>query len=76
MRLLLGGYLPFFLSTKQERIVVPLKGPTLLKEVLSNLNIPVSDVYLTILNGELVTLDDTLVNDSDEVRIYPPIDGG
>jgi sulfur carrier protein ThiS len=76
MRLHLGGYLPFFSSTKLERIEVPLKGPSLLSEILSNLGVPVSDVYLTILNGELVTLEDTLVNDSDEVKVYPPIDGG
>jgi sulfur carrier protein ThiS len=76
MRLHLGGYLPFFSTANQEKIEVSLKEPTLLREVLASLNFPVSDVYLTILNGELVTLNETLVNDSDEVRIYPPIDGG
>jgi sulfur carrier protein ThiS len=76
MRLLLGGYLPFFASKHQEQIEVSLKEPARLKEVLFKLGIPVSDVYLTVLNGDLVTLDETVVSDSDEVRLYPPIDGG
>jgi len=76
MRLHLGGYLPFFASTRQEKIEVPLKEPARLSEVLSQLGIPVSEVCLTVLNGKLVTLDETLVSDSDEVRLYPPIDGG
>jgi sulfur carrier protein ThiS len=76
MRLHLGGYLSFFGSARQEKIEVPLKEPARLSEVLSQLGIPVSEVYLTVLNGDLVTLDETLVSDSDEVRLYPPIDGG
>ncbi len=76
MKLKLGGYLPFYASTRQEKIEVPLKEPTRLREVLSQLGIPISEVYLTVINGKLVTLDDTLVSDSDEVRLYPPIDGG
>jgi sulfur carrier protein ThiS len=76
MKLKLGGYLPFYASTRQEKIEVPLKEPTRLREVLAQLGLPISEVYLTVLNGELVTLDETMVSDSDEVRLYPPIDGG
>ena len=76
MKLLLGGYLPFYASKRQDKIEVPLKEPARLSEVLSQLGIPVSEVYLTVVNGELVTLDETMVSDSDEVRLYPPIDGG
>jgi sulfur carrier protein ThiS len=76
MKLLLGGYLSFFSSKRQDKIEVPLEEPRRLSEVLSELGVPVSEVYLTVLNGELVTLDETVVSDSDEVRLYPPIDGG
>jgi sulfur carrier protein ThiS len=76
MKLQLGGYLPFFASSRQEKIEIPLKEPAPLREVLSQLGIPISEVYLTVLNGELVTLNETIVSDSDEVRLYPPIDGG
>ena len=76
MKLLLGGYLSFFASARQDKIEVPLTEPARLSEVLSKLGVPVSEVYLTVLNGELVTLEETMVSDSDEVRLYPPIDGG
>jgi sulfur carrier protein ThiS len=76
MRLQLAGYLSFFGSGRQEKIEVPLKGPARLSEVLSRLGIPVSEIYLTVVNGELVTLGETTVGDSDEVRLFPPIDGG
>jgi sulfur carrier protein ThiS len=76
MRLRLGGYLPFFAAKRQEKIDVPLQEPARLSEVLSRLGIPVSEVYLTVLNGDLVTLDEITVKDVDEVHLYSPIDGG
>jgi sulfur carrier protein ThiS len=76
MRLRLGGYLTFYESTQQEKIDVPLLKPTRLREILAHLGIPASEVYLAVLNGELVSLDETFVSDSDEVRLFPPIDGG
>ena len=47
-----------------------------MSEVLSKLGIPVSEVYLTMVNGELVTLEEITVSDSDDVRLFPPMDGG
>ena len=76
MKLYLGGNLPFFAPKQQKELEVALQEPAGLREVLTKLGIPVSEVYLTVLNGELVTLDETLVCDSDEVQLYPPIDGG
>ena len=76
MKLHLGGYLPFFASAKQEKIEILLKKPARLSDVLLQVGIPVAEVYLTVLNGEQVILDETLVKDSDDVRLYSPIDGG
>jgi sulfur carrier protein ThiS len=76
MKLHLGGNLPFFAPKRQKELEVSVQEPTRLSEVLLQLGIPVSEVYLTVVNGEQVILDDTLVSDSDEVRLYPPIDGG
>jgi len=76
MKLHLGGNLPFFGPKRQKVLKVHLQKPTRLSEVLLRLGIPVSEVYLTVLNGEHVILDETLVSDSDEVRLYPPMDGG
>jgi sulfur carrier protein ThiS len=76
MKLHLGGNLLFFAPKRQKDLDVALQEPTRLRDVLTKLGIPVSEVYLTVLNGEQVVLDETLVTDSDEVRLYPPIDGG
>jgi sulfur carrier protein ThiS len=76
MRLHLGGYLPFFAPRRQDKLEVSLQEAARLSEVLSQVGIPVSEVYLTVVNGELVTLDETMVSDSDDVRLYSPIDGG
>lgn len=40
------------------------------------MGIPVGEVYMTVLNGELVVLDEIVVSDADEVRLYSPMDGG
>ena len=76
MKLHLGGNLPFFAPKRQKDLEIALQEPVRLREVLTKLGIPVSEIYLTVLNGEKVILDETLVADSDEVRLYPPIDGG
>jgi sulfur carrier protein ThiS len=76
MKLHLGGNLPFFAPKRQKELEVALQEPTRLSEVLLQLGIPVSEVYLTVLNGEQVILDETLVTDSDVIWLYPPIDGG
>jgi hypothetical protein len=60
----------------KKNIEVPLHGPARLSDVLAHLGIPVSEVYLIVLNGKQVTLDETRVSDSDEVSSYSPIDGG
>jgi len=76
MKLHLGGNLPFFASERQKDLEIPLQEPARLSEVLAKLGIPVSEVYLTVLNGEQVNMEETRVDDSDEVRLYPPTDGG
>ena len=76
MKLYLGGSLAFHTPTKQPHLEIKLNNKTSLTQVISNLGIPIAEVQLTILNGELVNLDETLVSDFDEVRLYPPVGGG
>ena len=40
------------------------------------MGIPIAEVYMTVLNGELVDMDEIMVSDGDEVRLYSPMDGG
>ncbi len=75
MRIYLGGYLSYY-SGGRRWVQVPLGASQRLKDVLACLNIPAGEVYVTALNGELVDPDQAQVVQSDEVRLYPPVDGG
>lgn len=76
MKLFLGGSLAFHAPEKQPNLEVQLYTRTSLAQVVSNLGIPIAEVQLTVLNGDLVNLEDALVSDHDEVRLYPPVGGG
>ncbi|MES0360073.1 MAG: MoaD/ThiS family protein [Anaerolineales bacterium] len=76
MRLYLGGYLNFYNPQHGNWLVVDINQPSHLKEVLVELGIPVSDVYLVVLNGQLVELSETIVSGEDEVKLYPAVGGG
>jgi sulfur carrier protein ThiS len=76
MKLYLGGSLAFYAPAKQPNLEVQLNIRTSLTQVISDLGIPIAEVQLAVLNGELVNLNETHVSDDDEVRLYPPVGGG
>jgi len=76
MKLFLGGSLAFYAPAKQPNFEVHLNTRTSLVQVLMNLGIPIAEIQLTVLNRELVNLEDAMVSDLDEVRLYPPVGGG
>lgn len=76
MKLYLGGSLAFHSPGKKSILELNLKKETLLTEIMSQLKIPIAEVQLTVLNGELVEMINLIVKDSDEVRLYPPVGGG
>lgn len=76
MKLYAGGLLDFYLPGHRNRVEVNLEGPTRLYEILIRLGIPPGEVQLVVLNGDLVELDEITVSDGDEVKLYPPINGG
>ena len=76
MKLNLGGQLSFYLPGHPRRLEVQLDGPTWLRDVLTNLGIPIAEIYLVAVNGEMVDPQNTLVSQEDEVKLYPPVDGG
>jgi molybdopterin converting factor small subunit len=75
VRIYLGGYLRSF-AAGQSQVEISLLTQTPLKDVLAGLDLPTGEVYLAVLNGRLVDPADTLVADADEVKLYPPVDGG
>ena len=76
MRLYLKGFLSFYSPSRQENIEIPLLENIQLSTLLRSLGIPVSDVYLSVVNGEQVAVEEAVVTETDEVHLYPPIDGG
>jgi sulfur carrier protein ThiS len=77
MKLKLGGQLSFYLPGKPSEVEVKLESPTLLSEVLAKLGVPFGEVYLVVVNGELQSEPKAaIVSQDDEVKVFPPIDGG
>ena len=76
MRLYLGGYLDFYNPDPGNWLEVQLEQPSRLSEVLANFGIPLGDVQLFVLNGDLVEISETLVSEQDEVKLFPAVGGG
>ncbi len=76
MRLHLGGQFSFYFPGHPRHVEVQLEEPARLSDVLTGLGIPVADINLVIVNGELVDPHETLVSHQDEVKLYPPVSGG
>jgi len=76
MKLYASGHLDFYLPQRRSRIELELKEPTRLNELLAGLGIPLAEVHLVVVNGQLVELTEAIVSDGDEVKIYPAVNGG
>ena len=76
MRLYLGGFFSFYVPQRPLWLEVKLESPQPLRKILQQQGIPLPEVALTVVNGELVDVEQAVVTDEDEVRLYPPIDGG
>jgi sulfur carrier protein ThiS len=76
MKLYAGGLLDFYLPGRRSQIVLELKESARLGEVLTGLGVPLAEVHLVVVNGQLVELTETIVSDGDEVKIYPAVNGG
>lgn len=61
---------------RRNRMELELKESTRLSEVLAGLGIPPAEVYLVVVNGRLIELQDAVVSNQDEVKIYPAVNGG
>jgi sulfur carrier protein ThiS len=72
----LGGHLSFYAPQKQSRFSVPIDQPTDLEAILQKLGVPLAEVAIVAVNGELVDLAATRVNPGDRIELYPPMGGG
>ena len=76
MKLHLGGYLDFYNPKPGSQLVVELDQPAALVVVLTDLGIPLEEVQLVVVNGELVELEGAVVAPQDEVKIFSAVGGG
>ncbi len=76
MRLHVGGHLIWYLPQKNADLDLVLESPTRLADILAKLSIPVGEVVLVVVNGELAELSTVTVTDNDRVELFPPIGGG
>jgi len=76
MRLYLGGYLDFYHPQRRNRLDVTLRQHTPLNEVLTELGIPLGEVHLVVINGEVANLRESRVSEQDEVKLFSAVGGG
>lgn len=76
MKLYAGGYLTFFMPEKQPELVRTLDQPVALIDFLAAVGIPVAEVQLVIVNGQVVELESVCIGDQDNVSLFPGVDGG
>ena len=76
MRIYLGGHLNFYHPQKGKWLEVELKQPTPLKVILDGSGIPLGEVYLVAVNGDLVDLQEAIVSEQSEVKLFPAVGGG
>ena len=76
MRIYLGGHLNFYHPQKDNRLEVELEQPTPLSVVLEISGIPLGEMHLVVVNGELVDLQEAIVSEQDEVKLFPAVGGG
>ncbi|MDR3573514.1 MAG: aldehyde ferredoxin oxidoreductase C-terminal domain-containing protein [Anaerolineaceae bacterium] len=72
----LGGHLSFYSPQKQSHLSLSLNQPTALVGILQGLGLPLAEVAVASVNGELVELAAAQVKPGDKIDLYPPMGGG
>lgn len=76
MRIYLGGHLNFYHPQKDKWLEVELNQLKPLVEVLEGVGIPLGEVQLVVINGEVVDINGAVVSPRDEVRLFSAVGGG
>jgi len=76
MRIYLGGHLKFYHPQKDNWLEVELEQLTPLRVILDGSGIPLSEVDLVVVNGELVDLQEAMISEHSEVKLFPAVGGG
>jgi sulfur carrier protein ThiS len=76
LKLYIGGYLAFFSPNQQSEVELTLSEPVKLDVLLAEAGIPAAEVQLVLINGTRVDSLQSVVQNQDEVKIFPGVDGG
>ncbi|HWQ83155.1 MAG TPA: MoaD/ThiS family protein [Anaerolineales bacterium] len=72
----LGGHLSFYTPGKRSRFSLPIASPSSLAGIVEQLGVPLAEVTIAAVNGELVDIETAQVQPGDKIELYPPIGGG
>jgi len=76
MSLYLGGHLSYFDAQNRSHIDLEIDAPTRLVDILTQLGIPFGEIFLVIVNREIMPLEDAKVEPGDKIEVFPPMGGG
>jgi sulfur carrier protein ThiS len=72
----LGGHLSFYTPDRRGRFNLVIDRNTTLSSILERLDIPLAEVALAAVNGEMAVIETALVQPGDRIDLYPPMGGG
>ena len=76
MRIFLGGHLNFYHPKKEKWLMVELEDSRPLAGILDEAGIPLAEVQLVAVNGEVLALENAVVVDGDQVKVFSAVGGG
>jgi sulfur carrier protein ThiS len=76
MQLHLGGHLGWYDSQKRSWLEIDLPETTTLSDIVQRLGVPLDEIAIATVNGQVVSLKEAHVSDDDRVELYPPVGGG
>jgi sulfur carrier protein ThiS len=76
MRIYLGGHLNFYQPQKESWLDIELDHPRLLRDVLESSGIPLGEVHMVVVNGEIANLQNVIVSPQDVVKVFSAVGGG
>jgi sulfur carrier protein ThiS len=76
MRIYLGGHLNFYHPQRGYWLEVELEQPRPLRDVLEDSGIALGEVYLVVINGEIIDLQEAIISEQDNVKLFSAVGGG
>ncbi len=76
MRIFLGGHLNFYHPQKDKWLEFDIQQPTLLTAILDSAKIPLGEVHLVVINGEVFDLKTAIIQPNDQVKLFSAVGGG